>query len=98
MNDLSWIIYLSSVLPGLSMVLWVFSIGYLIKIVLEWVENKDKRWWLPFFTMILACLIPSQETLLAIAASERGEEVLVTPVMNFTERGRMDPDNARRGG
>jgi len=87
MNDLSWIIYLSEVLPGLSMVLWIFSIAFSIKIFFEWAENKDKRWWLPFFTMILACLIPSQETLLAIAASERGEEVLVTPVMNSTGRG-----------
>ncbi len=88
MNSLSWIIYLAgvsqsiSVLLGFAAVLTLFGLVF-FGIVYEFSNDfmlAARKWiFIAAGCAIVAALIPSKESIYAIAASEYGEEVLKTP-------------------
>jgi len=115
MNQVSWLIYLSGILPNFAGCL--IFIGTLILVtsgtyfcvslfmyreIEGWHSNEEKtakllaikkmRRWCPAlvvlasFMWLTAALCPSQETILAITASEFGEQMLHTKTANLAEQ------------
>ncbi len=89
MNSLSWLLYLSNVVPNIGGVLIVIAVGCgvatLYVVVVGWMEDSPEiiaKWrvLLPLClgAAIVAALIPTQQTILTIAASELGERVATT--------------------
>jgi tellurite resistance protein TehA-like permease len=95
-NQVSWLIYLSGVLPNLAgCLIWFGIVTIFIALIyffLWYIEKKEMRRWVPtlvilsFGMWIIAAFCPSQETLLAIAASEFGEQLLHTHTANLAEQ------------
>lgn len=91
MNELSWLIYLAEVfgnlgvLAAIVMIIAGFTTG--LCTILHAVENE--AFWVhkPLLLVtavaaLLATVVPSKNTIYAIAASEMGEKALNTPVVN----------------
>lgn len=93
MNSLSWMIYAAGVSEAVQTLLavaggGVLIVGGLATLMLQIegygdgpgpIATAKKYVWLPLLSIFLACLIPSQITIYAIAASEMGESVANTP-------------------
>lgn len=87
MNSLSWMLYLGTLSQGVSTALGILG-GLLVALVagtalVETIEERKmplhgKRWRIFAVAMVaiaVACVLPSQHTVLLIAASELGENV-----------------------
>ncbi len=93
MNSLSWMIYLADVLNGTAITLRLIIFGLLVGFVLSGFistieeglpfEKKPtpRFWYLPTIVALLLvqAVLPSKNTVYAIAASEMGEKALNTP-------------------
>lgn len=88
MNSLSWFLYFADCFSKTSYALVVIGIigsilGMMVCVYFSIEEDEHSFWkWMgvPLFCLFLSCLIPSKETMYAIAASEIGEEVIKSPV------------------
>ena len=87
MNSLSWLLYLADVVSKLSVISIVVT-GISLTIVFIWflvpTDDGEARTAAKFaigalVAAVIAALLPSKETVYAIAASEMGEELLKTP-------------------
>ncbi len=104
MNTVSWLIYLTYVIPSVSWfaTAWaiVFGTATIFLIIMwniynakaneRWAEPEDKefpetiakqfKWVIPsgLLCLVLANIVPDQQTMYMIAASELGEEVIMS--------------------
>jgi hypothetical protein len=83
MNSLSWFLYFADVVTnfGITIVILtlLFGSGFFIFSVFQYVDKSDSKFFkwnlLTVFLLLFASIIPSKNTMYAIAASEIGEEV-----------------------
>ncbi len=88
MNSLSWFLYFAGMAASVSMFFTLF--GFLTLTVLgfvsvyAWLEDNNPKYlkWnlVPVLLIAVAVLIPSKDTMYAIAASELGEEVVKSAI------------------
>lgn len=89
MNTLSLLIYLSSVIPNIGLVLGIAGfLGIPILVFIGWIWSdetdknqfpKIKPWLIASgISLLIATLVPDQKTIYMIAASEMGEAVITT--------------------
>ncbi len=86
MNSVSWFLYAADVLSALGVFGTVCMLGTLVTMVFvtafQICEREESprflRWALPLwiFAGVIICLIPSKNTMYAIAASEVGEKIV----------------------
>lgn len=81
MNSLSWILYFAGVADNLQTIFIILGLIAGVCAITMGIpavaEGYFKPWvlFLPTIPLILACIIPSKETMYAIAVSEMGEDV-----------------------
>ena len=88
MNSLSWFLYFADAIASFSVMLLFVSIVLLLFLsiyaISRLVDHKDSSYFkwiaLPVFMLFLFTLIPSKNTMYAIAASELGEEVVKSEI------------------
>ena len=90
MNSLSWFLYFADVVHSVAAVLGITSLFIsfgILAVAAARAEDGEctffhtARWlWVPFLGLLLACLIPSKNTLYAIAASQMGEKVVESAI------------------
>lgn len=86
MNSLSWLLYLADMASSLNTIS-VVVIGICLCIAFIWffategeqAKTAGKFMIAALIAAVIAALLPSKETVYAIAASEMGEELLKTP-------------------
>ena len=89
MNTLSFLIYLSNVIPNVGILLFltgILGLPVLVFIGAVWSSDTGKNQFLKLKPWLIACavsmflsaLIPNQKTIYMIAASEMGEAVVTT--------------------
>lgn len=87
MNNLSWLIYMSNVLPNLGTTLNTLSVICMLGVVFvvlfygmmeDWGGLKRSLLFsiIPIVGVMIAVLIPSEKTIYLIAASQVGEQVI----------------------
>lgn len=86
MNSLSWLIYFADIVSNIQGVLVtlaiLFGAGYIVSLIVAVLEGlkRPKHWFVTVAIVLGFCaaILPSSKTVYAIAASELGEQVLVS--------------------
>jgi hypothetical protein len=93
MNELSWILYFADFLDSLKAAaicgLFLFPGFAFCELIAKTGDleiRPGKLWILPIFSIFIAILTPSQNTIYAIAASEMGEKFLESQIATKAEK------------
>lgn len=88
MNSLSWFLYFASIVSDIKFLFILFGflggIGFSVFCTYQTIEEQNTRYnkWLfvPALSLFLGVLVPNQNTLYAIAASQMGEKALESSI------------------
>lgn len=103
MNSLSWLIYLAGVLGNLQTMLIMLAAFIVVSVVISIIamnidhENEDDEWLFPsqrwfiiaIMSALAASILPSKDTMYAIAASEVGGKIAQTEMAQETANDAM---------